>query len=421
VELLVLADDLTGALDATVGFRPRPVVVVPAPPPDEPRTGAAGTDLERRLSLAAAAADVVGVDTGSRDLDVDDAVRRVRRVLAWTRSQAGPTRLVKKVDSALRGHVRAELEAVAGSEGPPVLLCPALPEHGRTTVGGQHRDARPGSGQQPVLTDLRSLVPSGYRAVPVDATSLRGPELSRQLRALRRGELGLVDAASESDLCAVAASLPQAPGLLVAASSGLLRAMGRSEGGGVVPPDEVTRPRLVVMATRHAAARGQVERLLSGLDLTRLVELDVDARSGRAPSYAAAVQQLCAAGPVDVLVLTVARLPSSPEPAAARTVGLAIASALAEVTARFLAASPDDELLLIGGDLAAAVCRRLQVELLIPVGEPAPGTVLCRAVPAVVGAEVPLMSLRSGGFGPADALLTLLGARSPRPQGGRVV
>ena len=142
MELLVLADDLTGALDATVGFRPRPVVVVPAPSPDEPLAGAAGTDLERRLSLAAAAADVVGVDTGSRDLDVDDAVRRVRRVLAWTRSQAGPTRLVKKVDSALRGHVRAELEAVAGSDGPPVLLCPALPEQGRTTVGGQHRGPR---------------------------------------------------------------------------------------------------------------------------------------------------------------------------------------------------------------------------------------------------------------------------------------
>ncbi len=418
VELLVLADDLTGALDSTVAFRPRRVLVVPD----------GSEDLERRLDRAAGEADVVGVDTGSRDLHVDEAVARVRRVLVWVGAQQEPPRVVKKVDSALRGHVRAELEAAAGSAGPPMLLCPALPAQGRTTVAGRHRDARPGSGRAPVLTDLRTLVPAGYQPVPLDGSVLRGPALARRLQELAPGQIALVDAVRDDDLHAVAMCLPLTPRLLVAASSGLLRALARATAAQDDSPvadgadhAERAHPLLVVLATRHAVARAQVARLLREHPRARVVELDLDAvRSGAAPACAAAARQLAAAEPGEVVVLTVPLLPVPAEPAAARAAGALITQALAEVTARFVDASRG-ELLLLGGDLGAACCRRLGVALLAPVGEPAPGTVLCRVEPVLAGAAVASLSLRSGGFGADDALLTLLGTRSPPAQGGRVV
>lgn len=116
LRLAILADDLTGALDASAPF--------------------AGTGMRVRVAvrpagLAAAliGADVVAVSTGSRDMDPQAARAAVAGVLA--RLPAG-VRLFKKVDSRLKGPVAAELAAFGPG---PLLVVPALPEFGRMVRG----------------------------------------------------------------------------------------------------------------------------------------------------------------------------------------------------------------------------------------------------------------------------------------------
>jgi uncharacterized protein YgbK (DUF1537 family) len=65
-----------------------------------------------------------------------------RRAFALGRSlrASHPQRVYKKIDSALRGPIGAEVEAVMEALDLPLsFIAPAFPEQGRTTVGGIHR------------------------------------------------------------------------------------------------------------------------------------------------------------------------------------------------------------------------------------------------------------------------------------------
>lgn len=125
--LAVIADDITGAADTGVQFLPAfaPVYLLD----------------HRELSLDAFEhpPQAISVFTSSRGLAVAEAGRVVR---AAGRAIRGfrPQRVYKKIDSALRGHIGAELEAAMEAlEAPLSFIAPAFPEQGRITVGGVHR------------------------------------------------------------------------------------------------------------------------------------------------------------------------------------------------------------------------------------------------------------------------------------------
>lgn len=117
LRLAIIADDLTGALDAAAAFAgPSARVRVAV------RPGA--------LPAALIGADVVAVSTNSRELEPGEAMRAVAGVLA---ALPPGVRLFKKVDSRLKGNIAAELAAF----GPvPLLMVPALPEFGRVVRDG---------------------------------------------------------------------------------------------------------------------------------------------------------------------------------------------------------------------------------------------------------------------------------------------
>ncbi|MGE5258491.1 MAG: four-carbon acid sugar kinase family protein, partial [Hyphomicrobiales bacterium] len=99
MEVAVIADDITGAADTGIQFRSAfaPVYLLD----------------HRRLGFVsfAHAPRVLSVFTGSRALagaDARQAVAAASRALqGWA-----PRRVYKKIDSALRGHIGVELEAV---------------------------------------------------------------------------------------------------------------------------------------------------------------------------------------------------------------------------------------------------------------------------------------------------------------------
>ncbi|MCA0043453.1 four-carbon acid sugar kinase family protein [Celeribacter litoreus] len=123
-EALILADDLTGALDSAVGFSDARHKVVVARSPEA---------VSEALAMAP---DVLAVNTASREIAPADAAARVSAALEAMTPKAFKT-MMKKVDSRLKGNVAAETAAMAAWCGSPrAIACPAIPEMGRRVEAG---------------------------------------------------------------------------------------------------------------------------------------------------------------------------------------------------------------------------------------------------------------------------------------------
>jgi uncharacterized protein YgbK (DUF1537 family) len=124
MRVLVIADDFTGAAElGAAGMK-----------------FGLGARVVHGLSGAeAAGTDLVLIDTNSRLLPADSAVRAVEQSLQGV-DLASFDVIYKKTDSVLRGPVAAEVEAVArivGKRGG--MLCPWNPSKGRVIVDGVYR------------------------------------------------------------------------------------------------------------------------------------------------------------------------------------------------------------------------------------------------------------------------------------------
>ena len=119
LELAIIADDLTGALDAAAPFAMRGIHTVVA------------TSLDGLHEAINTGATVVGVSTSSREGSPERAREAVRAAVVVL--PAG-TRLFKKVDSRLKGNIVAELDAIPHVSS---LVIPAIPAFGRWVRGGK--------------------------------------------------------------------------------------------------------------------------------------------------------------------------------------------------------------------------------------------------------------------------------------------
>ncbi len=122
-QVVVVADDLTGSNDTGV------------------QIVKCGLEAITAVDLALArdaVADGIVLDTESRSLSAEDARAAVRE--AARAVGRDPRALIyKKIDSTLRGHVGAELDALVGELDPDRVVCvPAFPQNGRTTRNGTH-------------------------------------------------------------------------------------------------------------------------------------------------------------------------------------------------------------------------------------------------------------------------------------------
>jgi uncharacterized protein YgbK (DUF1537 family) len=86
----------------------------------------------------ASAAEVIAIDTDTRRLPENEAVAIVRSVTKQLLS-ANPTWIYKKTDSVLRGHVRAEIEAILDATGlADCVFIPANPSKDRLIRDGRY-------------------------------------------------------------------------------------------------------------------------------------------------------------------------------------------------------------------------------------------------------------------------------------------
>lgn len=125
LRFLLIADDLTGALDSSVPFA------------GEGRRVAVARHLGAVRELAGADTDVLAVNLGTRDGSEAAARARIAELCEIV-DPAEFDLVFKKVDSRLKGHVGAELAVLFNRMGEPECVAvPAIPSMGRVQIGGR--------------------------------------------------------------------------------------------------------------------------------------------------------------------------------------------------------------------------------------------------------------------------------------------
>ncbi|MFV0467061.1 MAG: four-carbon acid sugar kinase family protein [Lachnospiraceae bacterium] len=124
MKLLIMADDFTGALDTGIkfsdcGIKTRVMI---------------GSDID----FASVTEEILVVDTETRHLTPKKAYEIVERIVIHAVKE-NITYIYKKTDSALRGNVGSELEALWKASGKKMLpFLPAMPKMDRVTIDGIH-------------------------------------------------------------------------------------------------------------------------------------------------------------------------------------------------------------------------------------------------------------------------------------------
>ena len=337
---------------------------------------------------------VLAVDTDSRHRDPELAAARVAG--ATRRARRLGARVVKKLDSTLRGHVAVELRAMteAVDERGPAGRGPGVPGHPADHPRRRRARRRRAAGRARQRR-RRGRAARRWRSSSHDLP--QGDRLAARMAQAHADGFAavVVDAETDEDLAAVVAAADElaaeaAVQVLLAGSGGLTRPMA----GTARPPHEdgpASRgPTLVVVGSYSARSRAQRSRLVE---------------AGVTPLLLADGQRLRPAlhdGPVV--------LSPDPEAPVVRADATAVAQRIAETVAGVL----DDvgTLVLTGGETARAVLTAAGVSRLVVAGELEPG---------VVRAHVPELDLdvitKAGAFGDPDALLHCLPSYSaPAPR-----
>ena len=220
LQVAIIADDLTGAIDTAAPFASAGLSALV-------RLGAGG-------SIAPPCPDVLALSTESRHVAPEIAAHRVEDAVRSLRA-AAPAIWLKKIDSTLRGNVAAEIFAALRASGRRhLLVAPAAPAQGRTVRAGEvsvHgvalRDtefARDGASPAAGLP-LQRLLDSPGHDLDLHVWTSGAP------LGLAPGDgrhAYVADAASDADLDRVAAfALAYRDDILIVGSSGIGAALAR--------------------------------------------------------------------------------------------------------------------------------------------------------------------------------------------------
>ncbi|MGP1395463.1 MAG: four-carbon acid sugar kinase family protein [Inquilinaceae bacterium] len=231
--LVILADDLTGALDSACEFASEAAPVA---------VGWSGRPP---------ATDRMAYSTESRDVSAAQAAALVRRAARSVRTR--DALCFKKIDSVLRGHPVDELAAwLALGDFQVAIVAPAFADQGRLTVAGRQRMRSPEGAWVPVGPDLVAAMRS--RGLP----AFRSPPSARPGRKVGRPFTLVADAGAQGDLDRLVRRLAgrrRGP-LLWCGTGGLAHALGGGGPSPAVPPVE-----LVVAGTGHPVTLAQIGRL----------------------------------------------------------------------------------------------------------------------------------------------------------------
>lgn len=365
-DTLVLADDLTGALECgcLYGATGADCLVSIWP----------GTELRPRVLV---------FDIESRHLSPSVAARRVFEAAAGNVRQ-----IYLKTDSTLRGPIAAQIEALMQARpGQPLIYAPAYPRLGRTVrsghlfVNGQPlaqsafaQDRLEPSSTNSVVNLIQSQCSAEVLSV-ADAKQLRS-----RLKRARDPVIYVCDGETEQDIEDISRAVLDAYAFgLCAGPAAFLAAL-------VGPAARQDYPRantgLIVNGSLHPASLQQV---------------------AAAEAAGFRVGRLTAGIPIDEPWPILATAPDELyEGGVSRQMG--------DLVSRMLAEQPFESLIIFGGDTAYAVMAALGVTTIRPVLEILPGIALSRM--ETMDRELLLVS-KAGGFGGPETITQIRDALNP--------
>lgn len=387
-KLAIIADDLTGAADSAA------------------RCVQAGLSAEIwiELSTQSPEAEVVALSTDSRALPPEEAALRVTETLGALSTWQGVT-WYKKIDSTLRGNLGAELDAmIAALPGTVAVICPAFPAQRRGLEGGKLVYAGAPPHHLPTLLREQSQLQVGE--IGLDVVRAGAAALAAALRERRDqgDQLLVVDGLTESDLEMIVAAA-HANGYLLCGSAGMVGplaarlAAGQRNGGVSAHVD--AGPILAVVGSGSQTAHAQVAQVAAA-DSMRVrclgdgwYEMDLVG----AQSHPVGDWLLYLAPPSDAMQLE-------------GPVARAQAARLADMAYAAVGRLQPRALIVVGGDTANFVLRRLGIQRLTVVEELLPGIPLTFGVDQA--GEQRAIVLKPGNFGDAQTLVNLQAALKER-------
>jgi len=357
----VVADDLTSAADGAIAFLKRGYVA---------RICRAGAD-DTHASL-------VSIDTGSRTLDEADAAQVTRQAVT---TLADRPLLYKTIDSTLRGHIRVEIAAAFRASGRPrLVVAPAFPAAGRTTIDGiqlLHGEpvAQTAYSRDPVhpahtsrIEDL--LEPSLGPIVEISA----GTGLSEIGKAIGDAPVVIVDACEQVMLNRQIAEIHKHGPALWVGSPGMAEALAavveRRTGQETFTPDAMPDRVLVVVGSANPVSRSQCEGLAATGASVAMRAINLD-------------------GTASVACIHTPHIRAS-DPAKA------LATLVDEVEIA-LSRRRYDAIVATGGETMGALMERLSIQSFDLIRELEPGFPLGCA--RLVDGRMMLVAMKAGGFG----------------------
>jgi D-threonate/D-erythronate kinase len=346
---LVIADDLTGALEAGALY------------------AAAGlkssVHITRRLP-GPGGADAIVLDIETRHTDSDRAAAIMTGVLGEARGQ-GLSYIYVKFDSTLRGPIAAQIQAVF-TVWPErsVIFVPAYPRVGRIVRNGL------------LYVNGTPLAETAFAHDPHDP--VRSSLVAAKLNAPLSG-LIMPDVESQTALKRIAADIAaRRDSYICAGSAGLLEELIRIDSG------VLARSGLIVNGSLNAVSHDQCQAAKSELDV---INLDSDARDRE-------IQERIERS---IQTHQWAVLSTSPAVSDAQ----AIVERLACIAAAAISRTTIDSVTVFGGDTGAHLLAKLGVKTIHPIRELLPGIPVSRIEAA--GRKL-LLATKAGGFGDIDVI-----------------
>jgi uncharacterized protein YgbK (DUF1537 family) len=282
-QIVVIADDLTGAADTGVQFCPyfEETVLLPY------------HQLAHGLeAMTPSTSRALSIYTSSRALDAHTARDRVTAV-GRQLSESDSTWIYKKVDSCLRGNLGAETEALMDVLGFELsYIAPAFPEMGRTTANDIHLVHGTPVNETEILRDpvtpvsesclsriiaVQSRYPVGHVALNFleeNDAGLQG-EIERQIRVGVRHVV--FDTTSQDHLDRIARQVfSSARRILPVGSAGLATSLGRLLPQKPASKEHVRsasekRPHLLVCGTASEVTNLQIQALIEAYSYEEII------------------------------------------------------------------------------------------------------------------------------------------------------
>ena len=219
MRLLLISDDLTGALDSAAVFAARG------------RKAVCAVDAEALTAAADHEPEVLAISLNTRELSQSASQARLARLLTALKGMAAwrDAVLFRKIDSRLKGHIAADLALLSPLRSER-LICPAIPRLGRVVRDG----ALQGAGVA--------------RPLPVAPT-------------ITQPEACCIDAETEADLDAAVEAINPNETLFVGAA-GLAAALARKvvPRANPVPVPLMKRPAIFAIGSRDPVTMAQLAR-----------------------------------------------------------------------------------------------------------------------------------------------------------------